>query len=928
MLALSRLNIPVRGGDPLKMKLTAALSLLLTLSFALDAAADTLPRDRLAPGVKIVRALRRLEHPPFRPQLVDGDLFVGSIRFERPPEDSLLETMEARGVEFLVTEGRRRSFGAIYPARVPFEQLGWLSELPEIIQVATDFLLPPIPPLDVTRPLTGAGTFSDVLEGVFGERPGEGMVIADFDHGIDPFHPGLFFADGGYFAWTDVNGDGKLQPGVDGVDLDGDGVIATTEVLSAFDGVMMNWYAEPHLDNDDGLYDPRVDWLYLDQNSTGVREWGAAAGATDDTAAFGEPVFVVDDVNGNGVVGLEEKLVLLRTSKVRAVRVGDVIYERGVNLSALDPDQFQGTWEADKSGHGTGVTGILVANSPRRSRFVGIAPYAEVILVDSSTGAGNPFGYMERMLWAKDQGAHLFLHEYSSWGSDHMDGTSNYDQALDEMTLNEGVPQVCPAGNLAESGKHGQFVATPGTTVTRIELPAEYPGRPGYGFEVPYLYITLYFEGDPGDVDLALGIPGLAAPVPLPKDVWDPAQLAGDVYGGAWGSKSPGGFAMITVVVMTEDQSPLPAGEWAIHLDNQSDGALSVHGFLNDPLTGWGRGPTWLDGLSTSTTICSPSTATEALSVAAYAGVHDGAEGQGNLRGYSSRGPRMDGAVKPGLAAPDDPYTTLPAMQMPYGYDIIHGGYTVFGGTSGAGPHVAGAMALLMQAADGLSATQVVQRMYSGAIQTPDMGPLPNKDWGYGKLDVHAAAMGAAAAANALPVAVGSASMGQDRDYQVVLTGAESMDPDGDPLTYRWDTNYDGVWDTAQGDSSDTILDMDGPAAGIAKLRVYDDKGAFSEVLVGWEALAARAEDIGGVEPGPVGDIVGVGDTLGPAADTIGDVNVNVNGNGDVNGNGGGCAMRVAPAGAWWMLMLLGLAWGRWLLCRVPSGLRPPPLPL
>ncbi len=900
------------------MNLTTALSLLLTLSFVLDAAADTLPRDRLTPGVKIVRALRHVEHPPFRPQIVDGDLFIGSIRFERPPQDSLLKTMEARGIEFLVTKGRRRNFGSIYPARIPFVQLSWLSELHEIVQVATDFLLPPLAPLDVTKPQTGAGTFSEVLEGVFGERPGEGMVIADFDHGIDPFHPALFFADGGYFAWIDVNGDGHLQPGVDGVDLDGDGVVGSTEILNAFDGVMINMYAEPHVTNDDGLFDPRVDWLYLDQNGTGVREWGAASGATDETAAFGEPVFVVDDVDGDGVVDPEEKLVLLRTSKVRSVRVGNVIYERGVNLSALDPDQFQGTWEFDKSGHGTGVTGILVANSPRRSRFVGIAPYAEIILVDSSTGSDSPFGYMERMLWAKDQGAQLFLHEYSSWGSDHMDGTSNYDLALDELTLNEGVPQVCPAGNLAESGKHGQFIAPPGTTVTRIEIPTEYPDYPGYGFDVSYLYITLYFEGNPGDVDLALGIPGLAAPVALSKDAWDPVQLAGDLYGGAWISKSTGGFAMITVVVMTEDQvSSLPAGEWAIHLDNKSGGNITVHGFLNDPLTGWSRGPTWLDGLSTSTTICSPSTATEALSVAAYAGVHDGAKGQGNLRGYSSRGPRMDSVVKLGLAAPDDPYTTMPAMQMPYGNEIIHGGYTVFGGTSGAGPHVAGAMALLMQAADGLSAAQVVQRMYSGAKQTPEMGPLPNKDWGYGKLDIHAAALGSPAAANARPVAIGEASASPSSDYQVLFTAADSMDPDGDPLTYRWDLNYDGIWDTAQGDSSNAVLDMDSPAEGVAKLRVYDDKGAFSEVLVGWEAVAAHSEDLGGAEPRPVGDIVG--DTAVRSADALGDDDAGGNdggnddgdGNGNVNGGGGGCAMGVAPAGVWWMLMLLGLAWRR-----------------
>ena len=899
------------------MKSRAALSFLLLLS--LPTAAAAADHSRLSTGVKMVRDLRHLDAPPFRRDLVDGDVFIGSIRFVRPPEDALLEVMTARGVDFLRTGGRDhrpRSLGAVFPARIPFDQLGWLSEQADVVQVATDFLLPPIPPLDHTRPQTGAGTFSEYLEGVIGERPGEGMVIADFDHGIDPYHPGLFRADGGYFAWTDVNGNGELDPGTDGVDLDGDGAITGTEVLQSFDAVLWNLYAEPHMQNTDGIFDPTLDWLYLDQNGTGSREWGAAAGATDQTAAFGEPVFVVDDVDGDAVVDLDEKLVLLRTSKIRAVRYGDLVFQRGTNLSTLDPDIFEGTWGYDRSGHGTGVTGILVANTPRMTRFVGMAPYAEVILVDSSTGSGSAYGYIERLIWAKDQGASLFLHEYSSWGADHMDGTSNYDQALDAMVTDDGIPQVCPAGNLAGAAKHSLNDAGPGATGLRFEIPTEYPGYPGYAFEIPYLYTTLYFAGDPDDVDISMSIPGLDAPVAIPKDTWQGEQLAGDLFGGLWTSQSPGGYAMLTIVVMTEDQvSPLPAGEWTIHIGNKGADLLSVHGFLNDPLTGWSQGPTWLDGLTHDTTLCAPSTATECLSVAAYAGVHDGGEGQGNLRDYSSRGPRMDGVVKLGLAAPDDPYTTLPSMTMPYSDELLHGAYTVFGGTSGAGPHVAGTLALLMQAATGLSAQAAVQAMYDGALQTPEMGSLPNKDWGYGKLDLHKAALGAAATDNAPPFAVGVAL--DTGGLQVVLDAGPSTDPDGDPITYRWDTDYDGTWDTDQAVVSQTIvLQRQEPGSGVAKLRVYDDKGAFGEALVAWEAsetpvVVADETDTGDVTIGL--DAVGNPD-LPPLLDgshgASGDTGPVVVG----GGGKGGCGVGAEGAGGcWWGLVLLAflLVWRR-----------------
>jgi len=882
----------------------AALSLLLLPSIPTNVVAGTPPQPhRLAPGVKILRDLRHLERPPFRPEVVDGDGFVGSVRLVRPGSDELLEVLAARGVDFLRTGGRVRRLGAVYPARIPFDQLPWLAEHPDVVQVSTDFLLPPIAPLDQTRPQTGAGTFSEYLEGVIGERPGEGMVIADFDHGIDPFHPGLFFADGGYYAWTDADGDGVLTPGADGVDVDGDGDLSDDEVLHAFDAVLWNPYAEPRVQNTNGFYDPGLDWLFLDQDGSGAREWGADAGATDQTAAFGEPVFVVDDVDGDRVVDPGEKLVLLRTSKLRSVRVGDAVYERGLNLSALDPDLFGGSWGYEQAGHGTGVTGILVANTPRMSRFVGMAPYAEVVLVDSSTGADSAYGYMERLIWAGDQGAQLFLHEYSSWGVDHMDGTSNYDQALDALVTDHGIPQVCPAGNLAESGKHALSDAPPGTTPLRFEIPDEYPDYPGYGFEVPYIYITLYFAGDPGDVVPALSIPGLADPVPLPEDTWEGEQLAGQIFGGAWTGQSPGGFAVVTMLVMTEDRAaPLPSGEWTVHVDNIGVETLSVHGFLNDSVTGWSRGPVWLDGESPDSTLCAPSTATEALSVAAYAGVHDGAEGQGNLRGYSSRGPRMDGEIKLGLAAPDDPFTTLPSMAvMPYANEVLHGAYTVFGGTSGAGPHAAGALALLMQAADGLSAQAAVQAMYDGALHSPDMGTLPNKDWGHGKLDVHKAALGVAAWENAPPAAEGVAK--DTGGYCVVLNAAGSADPDGDPLTFRWDADYDGGWDTEQSDDPETVVELEGPAKGIARLRVYDDKGAFAEALVAWEA----AETTPLVEPATTADATaaqdGVSETdTGPDRGDYavrGDDAVSAGGRGK-----GGCGVAATPAAAPWFLLL------------------------
>src|SRR5690606_18603661 len=124
-----------------------------------------------------------------------------------------------------------------------------------------------------------------------------GVVIADLDTGIDVLHPALFRADAGYYAWLDVNGDGAFTPGIDAVDLDGNGVPGAAETLRFFAAHAYALYGRaPLLDSDDGALDAGWDWLYADTDGSGAREVGGAAGFGEADPAYGEPLFVVDDV--------------------------------------------------------------------------------------------------------------------------------------------------------------------------------------------------------------------------------------------------------------------------------------------------------------------------------------------------------------------------------------------------------------------------------------------------------------------------------------------------------------------------------------------------------------------------------------------------------------------------------------------------------
>ena len=63
-----------------------------------------------------------------------------------------------------------------------------------------------------------------------------------------------------------------------------------------------------------------------------------------------------------------------------------------------------------------------------------------------------------------------------------------------------------------------------------------------------------------------------------------------------------------------------------------------------------------------------------------------------------------------------------------------------------------------------------------------------------------------------------------DEGGSVVVTAVGS-DPDGDPLTYAWDLNNDGVFDTLGGSVTFSAANLDGPGTHIITVRVTDPGG-------------------------------------------------------------------------------------------------------
>ena len=129
--------------------------------------------------------------------------------------------------------------------------------------------------------------------------------------------------------------------------------------------------------------------------------------------------------------------------------------------------------------------------------------------------------------------------------------------------------------------------------------------------------------------------------------------------------------------------------------------------------------------------------------------------------------------------------------------------YALVSGTSTAGPHVAGAAALLWNAAPYLigevELTEWVLRLSATpAFASQSCGgdtfsSRPNNVWGWGRLNVQAAVN---ATLSLTPTAALTFTVETPDTY--VLDASASTDPEtpADGLLARWDFGSDGVWDT------------------------------------------------------------------------------------------------------------------------------------
>lgn len=693
------------------------------------------------------------------------------VRFDELPSPARLAELEARGVRFASTTP---TISGAFRVRLDEHAIDVLEGAPDVARVSSDAFVHAPRPADLE---TALGTIRAVasieaLRAKDGtELDGRGTVIGDLDSDVFVFHPAFFRPDAGYHAFVDVDGDGKLTVDVDGVDLDGDGTIAPGEVLHREKQALLDYYSSKQIAWSDIA--PERDVLFLDANGNGKRDYGAAF--PESTPGYGEPMFVADDVDRDGVLRTTEKLARLGTSKVKGV-LSDAEYLRGSAkkpLSKYLPDAGSGSadeWFA-AAGHGTATTGVLVGGTAGQS-LRGVAPGADVLVATSGRE-----DVVTGLQWLVDQGANVLLTEYAPWVAVSLDGSSEVEAFLD-AAKKKGILTASPAGNLGGSMKHVTIAAKTGSNVVSVETDGTFESSRA-------LYFSFHHTGGARKIVPRVRWSG-GAWVTVPVDP-NGVSLGSGIYGASTVNVSPRGTHELHVF-LGKQSGALPSSGWEVDLGLDDGAPLRIEGYVSDEVSGWSGGA-WFTQGSDAYTICNPATADAAIRIGAFA-LNDAPAARtsaGDILSYSSRGPLLRGGDGIDLGAPTDAISTLPPL------DKGAMGWMPFGGTSGAGPHVAGTIALMRQAFPDASADELKAKLLAGTASDAMVTRAGPTAFGRGRLDV-AGALGIAPSTGTAPSVVPvTENAGTSKPtLRLEITDDEAAET----MRVRWDLDYDGVPDT------------------------------------------------------------------------------------------------------------------------------------
>jgi subtilisin family serine protease len=346
----------------------------------------------------------------------------------------------------------------------------------------------------------------------------------------------------------------------------------------------------------------------------------------------------------------------------------------------------------------------------------------------------NDMGLAATLPWVISLGALVGSHPYGHKLFSFLDGSSNEELAIDLAYEEQGAIQVVSVGNEAQN-RDDASAEVPPEGEGPVSMPFTVTHYDWASTQVSLVAITVRWRRpeamlsftvvDPEGNEAALGSgAGLATVGPASVD-----HSRED---------SERGTAKFDVIV-SRRTGALAAGDWTLLVDGDGVEPVTVTATMMNDLFRGGMGTTWADDsqVDPMATVSAYATADRAVGACSY-GTRHSRRGEviGDISGFSSRGPRIDGARIVDVCAPGD-NDIIWAQSSRHDYPL--GAYSFGGGTSASAPHVAGALALLRQAAPWATATEIEDALLGGALADELVGEVPGHVWGFGKLRVDSA---------------------------------------------------------------------------------------------------------------------------------------------------------------------------------------------
>lgn len=410
--------------------------------------------------------------------------------------------------------------------------------------------------------------------------------------------------------------------------------------------------------------------------------------------------------------------------------------------------------EEDFSGHGTHVASTAAGDgSASGGTYKGVAPEAELIIVKagdegfSTTNIINGITYIRQKAVAAGK---PFVINMSLGGHDGAhDGTSAEETAVDAEVATSGRQIVIAAGNEGSDPIYGGATLAQSTSkVFTFEIPAFTP-NPGAAND--FVYLTMWYKnGD--NFTVAVKTPDNTTVQAATGASQNVSTANGQVHivNGTGAANAKGAKeCFIEVYDAVAGTTPTPGTSWTITV---TAGSVPQGGTFDLWLAASSMGAEFLTGNSFSKLVGMPGTAESAITVGAYvtkwswsslAGNvgYSGSDRTNNYSTFSSMGPTRDGRQKPDVSAPGQAIAAARSSSAAFSDQVLlapGGKYVIEQGTSMASPHIAGLVALMLQAKPTLTAAQIRSALRSTARTDANVGAVPNTQWGYGKADAQA----------------------------------------------------------------------------------------------------------------------------------------------------------------------------------------------